>query len=168
VRASVIRTSRLVLTRVGPADAGPMAAVLADERLYEYIGGRPPSVSELRERYRRQAAGSGMPAEIWLNWTVCLRGTRQPVGTVQATVIRKETVWSAWIAWVIGVPWQGCGYASEAAAALVNWLRGQGVAAINAAIHPAHRASQRVARQAGLALTSDEVDGEQVWRLTVR
>jgi RimJ/RimL family protein N-acetyltransferase len=161
-----ITTSRLILTRLTLADAEQMAGVLADQQLYEYIGGGPPDVSDLRDRYQRQAAGSGNPDEIWLNWIVRLRGTRQPVGTVQATLIRKVTVWSAWVAWVIGVPWQGLGYASEAAAALVSWLHGQGVAVVNAAIYPANQASQRVARSAGLALTSDEVDGEQVWRVT--
>jgi RimJ/RimL family protein N-acetyltransferase len=161
-----ITTSHLILTGLTPADAEQMADVLADQQLYEYIGGAPPDVSELRNRYQQQAGGSGNPDEIWLNWIVRLRGTRQPVGTVQATMISKAAVWSAWVAWVIGAPWQGLGYASEAAAALVSWLRGQGVAIVNAAIHPAHQASQRVARAAGLKLTSDEVEGEQVWRVT--
>ncbi|HEY7145694.1 MAG TPA: GNAT family N-acetyltransferase [Streptosporangiaceae bacterium] len=162
---TAISTSRLILTRLRPADAGPMTAVLAAEQLYEYIDGSPPTVSELRRRYQRQVDGSGSPAELWLNWIVRLRATREPVGTVQATVIRKETAWSAWVAWVIGMPWQGRGYASEAAAALVGWLREQGASVINAAIHPSHRASQQVASRAGLTLTAEEVEGEQVWRL---
>lgn len=160
-----ITTSRLILTTLSAADAEQMAGVLGDQQLYEFIGGSPPDVSELRTRYQQQAAGSGNPDEVWLNWIVRLRDTRQPVGTVQATVVRKATVWSAWVAWVIGVPWHGLGYASEAAAALVSWLRGQGVAIVNAAIHPAHQASQRVASATGLTLTSDEVAGEQVWRM---
>ena len=159
-----ITTRRLILTTLSPADAEQMAGVLADRQLYEFIEGEPPAAGELRDRYQRLAAGSGRPDEVWLNWIVRQRQTRQPVGTVQATVIRKETVWSGWVAWVIGVPWQGLGYASEAAAGLVSWLRGQGVTVVNAAIHPAHRASQRVARRAGLELTGEELDGEQVWR----
>lgn len=193
-----ITTSRLVLTRLRPADAEAMVAVLAGERLYEFIGGEPPSLAGLRDRYLRLAAGSARPGEAWLNWIVRERETRQPVGTVQATIQLTEqpqarasgqsatqagapaaataaaeagqawTAWVAWVAWVIGAAWQGRGYASESATALVDWLRGQGVTTINAAIHPAHLASAAVARRAGLVLTSAEVDGEQVWRGTGR
>jgi RimJ/RimL family protein N-acetyltransferase len=35
-------------------------------------------------------------------------------------------------------------------------------------IHPDHRASAIVATRAGLKPTADEVDGEQVWRATLR
>ena len=35
-----------------------MAEVLGDERLHEFIGGHPPTLAELRERYRRLAEGS--------------------------------------------------------------------------------------------------------------
>ena len=184
-----IVTSRLVLSALQPADAAEMTAVLADERLYEFIGGRPPTAAELRERYLRLAAGSGWPDEIWLNWIVRLRAAGEPVGTVQATV--KSAVETAvpgaapgpalagsrsigrWlgpdgVAWVIGASWQGHGYGSEAATALVSWLRGQGTSIINAAIHPANLASAGVARRAGLVPTSAEVDGEQVWSLPGR
>ena len=193
-----IATSRLVLSALRPADAAEMTAVLADEQLYEFIGGRPPTAAELRERYLRLAAGSGRPDEIWLNWIVRQRATRRPVGTVQATVktaieTAVETarpgaaprtgelmtgsaasgalagpIRTAWVAWVIGASWQGRGYGAEAATALLNWLRGQGIAIINAAIHPANLASAGVARRAGLIPTSAELDGEQVWTLPGR
>jgi RimJ/RimL family protein N-acetyltransferase len=187
-----ITTRRLVLTRLAAADAAAMVAVLADEKLYEFIGGQPPGLAELRDRYLRLAAGSARPGEAWLNWIVRERETRQPVGTVQATIqltaqpraracgqpaaragpptaaAEAGQAWTAWVAWVIGAAWQGRGYASESATALVDWLRGQGVTTINAAIHPAHVASAAVARRAGLVLTSAELDGEQVWRRTGR
>src|SRR5258708_29124460 len=53
-----IATRRLLLTPLRPEDAEPMAGVLADERLHEFIGGSPASADELRSRYRRLAAGS--------------------------------------------------------------------------------------------------------------
>ena len=71
---------------------------------------------------------------------------------------------TAEIAWLIGVPWQGLGYASEAAAALVAWLDGLGLATIEANVHPRHQASEKVAARAGLAPTEELVDGERVWR----
>jgi pimeloyl-ACP methyl ester carboxylesterase/RimJ/RimL family protein N-acetyltransferase len=161
-----IATQRLLLTPLRPEDADPMAGVLADERLHEFIGGRPASAAELRSRYRRLAVGSPDPGEAWLNWIVRLSTTGEPVGTVQATVIRCGERWEAVVAWVIGTAWQGRGYASEAARALVGWLSGQGATVITANIHPRHAASARVAERAGLVPTAAEVDGERVWQLS--
>jgi RimJ/RimL family protein N-acetyltransferase len=83
---------------------------------------------------------------------------------MQATVRNAEGGWTAHIAWLIGVPWQNQGLASEAAVALVEWLRARGVEDIRANIHPDHAASEAVAARAGLEPTDDEVDGERVWR----
>lgn len=160
-----IATQWLLLTPLRPEDAEPMAGVLADKRLHEFIGGSPASAADLRARYRRLAVGSPDPGEAWLNWIVRLSATGEPVGTVQATVVRRGERWEAVVAWVIGTAWQGRGYASEAARALVDWLSGQGATVITAHIHPRHTASARVAERAGLVPTAGEVDGERVWRL---
>jgi RimJ/RimL family protein N-acetyltransferase len=161
---AAMTTQRLVLTPLRVEDAGQMAMVLGDVRLHEFIGGTPASPAELTARYSRMVAGSGNPGEIWLNWVACLRESREPVGTVQATLTRQGGRWAAVVAWVVGVPWQGRGYAAEAADALVTWLISQGVAVVTATIRPDHRASAAVATRAGLTPTSDEVDGERVWR----
>jgi RimJ/RimL family protein N-acetyltransferase len=163
--AAVLETPRLRLTSIREADAEEMAVVLGDARLHEYIGGSPLGVPELRAQYRRWAAGSADPGEVWLNWAVRLREAGDAVGTVQATVSRRAGgPPTAEIAWVIGVPWQGRGYAAESAAALVAWLTGAGVVEITASIHPWHRASERVAERAGFTLTSAMAGGERVWR----
>jgi RimJ/RimL family protein N-acetyltransferase len=155
-----ISSARLELTPLRVDDADAMAEVLADEGLYEYTGGEPATVEELRGRYARQVAGSGRPDETWLNWVVRVGG--EPVGYVQATAHPDAGI--AWVAWVIGTPWQGNGYATEAAAAVVGWLRARGLAA-TAAIAPGHLASERVAAAAGLTATDELLDGERVWRL---
>jgi RimJ/RimL family protein N-acetyltransferase len=160
LEAATLRTARLSLTPLRVDDADAMATVLADERLYEFTGGEPPTAAELRGRYARQVAGSGRPDEVWLNWIVRVGG--EPVGYAQASVEPAAGV--AWVAWVIGTPWQGNGYAAEAAAAVVGWLRDRGLAA-TAAIAPGHLASERVAAAAGLSVTDEVVDGERVWRL---
>ena len=154
-----ITTARLVLEPLRADDADELAAVLGDERLHEFIGGRPATPAELRERYDRLVAGSGKRDEIWLNWTVRRRVDRAAVGTVQATV-RAQT---ALVAWVIGVDWQGRGFASEAARALVDRLRAHGAEAVVAHIHPQHGASEAVAARAGFRPTDAEVEGERVW-----
>ena len=87
---------------------------------------------------------------------------------MQATITTREGRSTAQVAWVIGVEWQNQGFGSEAARALVEWLRQQGAHEIVAHIHPDHRASAVVATRAGLRPIGEEVDGEQVWRAPER
>jgi RimJ/RimL family protein N-acetyltransferase len=145
-------------------DADEMAAVLGDERLHEFTGGRPLTVAELRDRYARLAVGASKPGEVWLNWIVRRRSDAQPIGTMQATLTMRDGEATANIAWVIGVDWQNQGFASEAARALVGWLRQHGANNVVAHIHPDHQASAGVALRAGLRPTDEEADGERVWR----
>jgi RimJ/RimL family protein N-acetyltransferase len=161
---ATIGTGRLLLTPLDPGDADELVAVLADPELHRFVGGRPATLQELRTRYTALQDGSGRPEEVWRNWVVRRRADARPVGTVQATIGRRPGGWTAEIAWVVGVPWQGRGYASEAARALVGWLGRQDVHEIAAHIHPDHLASAKVASRAGLRPTRDEVDGERVWR----
>jgi RimJ/RimL family protein N-acetyltransferase len=163
--AETLTGERLTLTPLVPGDAGEMAEVLADESLYEFTSGAPMDVAQLRARYERMAAGSGMGDERWLNWVVRRPSDDRPVGTVQATVIDREGARTAWVAWVTGVPWQGQGFATEAARLVVAWLGEHGVTEVLAAVRPGHLASERVATVAGLAPTDRMVDGERVWQL---
>jgi RimJ/RimL family protein N-acetyltransferase len=162
-------TERLVLTPLAVEDADELVGVLADPALHRFIGGRPDTLEELRARYAAMTAGPGRPDERWRNWVVRRREDDQAVGTVQATLTREGGGrWTAAIAWVVGLPFQGRGYATEAARALVGWLRDQGVDEVVAHVHPDHLASARVAAGAGLEPTADLVDGERVWRLQAR
>jgi RimJ/RimL family protein N-acetyltransferase len=161
---ATIPTARLVLTPLRADDADAMVEVLGDERLHEFIGGAPLGLADLRRRYEQLAAGSGDPDELWLNWIVRTRADRAAAGTVQATVTRDGAAWAAEVAWVIGVPWQGRGYAVESARALVGWLWAQGAFVVSANVHPDHVASAAVAARAGLGVTGEVVDGERVWR----
>lgn len=160
-----IATERLLLSPLRAEDASELADVLADERLHEFIGGRPDTLEELQARYARLVRGSPNPGEVWLNWVTRRRSDSQAIGTMQATLTSRNGRWTAHVAWVVGVPWQGQGFAAEAARALVEWLSREGAHEIVAHIHPRHRASAVVAAQAGLAPTAGEVDGEQVWRV---
>ena len=157
-----ISTARLELTPLHVGHADEMAVVLSDPALYAIIGGAPPTVDQLRGRYEQLVAGrSPDDRQQWLNWTVRLRQEVPTiaVGTVQATIAPD----GAEIAWIIGTPWQGRGYASEAATALTRWLHDGGVDRVTAHIHPRHPASQAVARRAGLTPTGVFDDGEELW-----
>jgi RimJ/RimL family protein N-acetyltransferase len=159
---TAIVTERLELRPLDPVDADEMVVVLGDEALYTVIGGRPPSLAELRERYKRQAIGhSPDGSETWHNWILRQRDDDAAVGFVQATVVDGR----ADVAWVISVPWQGRDYATEAARSLVDWLATSGTRTITAHIAPGHRSSEIVAERIGLAVTDQVEDGERVWRL---
>jgi hypothetical protein len=54
--ADVIETARLSLEPLRADHAAEMAPLLDDDVLHRYIGGRPATRSELRDRYRRQSA----------------------------------------------------------------------------------------------------------------
>jgi RimJ/RimL family protein N-acetyltransferase len=164
---STIVTRRLTLTPLAVEDADAMVDVLGDRRMHEFTGGRPLTLDELRLRYQRLVAGHSTDnTELWFNWIMRMTVGGEAVGAMQATVTADGT--SADVAWEVGVPWQGRGIASEAAANVVGWLIDQDVALVRALIHPNHAASARVAAHAGLEPTSELVDGEVVWRQVTR
>lgn len=150
---------RLELVPLEVGHAEEMAQVLDDPALHRFIGGAPESLEELRARYVRWEGGAPEPGTSWCNWVVRAQEDGRLVGTVQATVVGD----GAEVAWVVGTAWQGRGYASEAARALVGWLRERGVRTVVAHVHPEHAASAAVARAAGLVPTGETRDGEVRW-----
>jgi RimJ/RimL family protein N-acetyltransferase len=166
IAAQPVSACRLTLVPLSAGHADEMAAVLADPDLYTFIGGSPPTRQELRARYERWSAGSPDPDVSWCNWVIQLRSPRCLAGTVQAT-IRTDDEPVAEVAWVVGTRWQRRGIATEAAQALIAWLRQQPVQTVVAHINPRHQASAAVAAAAGLSPTGQLHDGEMRWRLTL-
>lgn len=153
-----ISTPRLKLDPLVVADAVEMVGVLSDPALYTFTGGEQPTLDQLDERYLYQSAGSANEAETWHNWILRLDDTA--IGYVQATVTGD----CADLAWVVGVPWQGSGYATEASTAIRDWLAERGTVRFSAHIHPEHTASQVVASRLGLTPTGGfDDDGEMIW-----
>ncbi|HUO45306.1 MAG TPA: GNAT family N-acetyltransferase [Acidimicrobiia bacterium] len=156
-----LATDRLALTPLQPTDAEDMVRVLADIELYRFTGGKPPSIDDLKVRYKGQVAGPSNSNEVWHNWIIRLIETGEAVGFVQATVSGS----SAEVAWVVGVDWQGKRIATEAAHAMCEWLDSQGIENLTAHIHPQHQASTKVADAIGLRPTNElDDEGEVVWR----
>ena len=158
------RTERLDLEPLTADHAAELAPVLDDDALHEFTGGAPLDAAALTERYARLAARRSPDGrQLWGNWVMRVRGTGMAVGTMQVTLpAGGPAAGPAEVAWVVGVRAQGRGYAREAASGLVALLREAGWT-VAANIHPAHLASQRVARAAGLSPTGDVHDGEIRW-----
>lgn len=163
--APPLTSARLLLEPLTVEHAGEMVGVLAPLSLYEYIGGRPPTTEQLTRRYGRQAAGrSPDGAQGWLNWVIRRRDTNAAIGYTQATLEQLGPVVAADIAWVVTPSQQGSGFATEAATAMCEWLRQQGVAQLIAYINPENLASATVAHKLGMRATDTVVDGETRWR----
>jgi RimJ/RimL family protein N-acetyltransferase len=158
-----LQTNRLLLSPMLAADAEQLFDLLKEPSLYTFTRAGPPSsLQSLRQRIRfweQRRSPDGQ--EVWLNWTVRLRADQTVVGYVQASI--KAT--HAELAWIVGLPFQGHGYASEAMVAVVSWLNHfLKIGEVRANIHPSHSASQRVATRIGLQLNGQLTpEGEQVW-----
>ncbi|WP_241992914.1 GNAT family N-acetyltransferase [Cryobacterium frigoriphilum] len=161
--AEPIESERLRLKPLTVWHAARMVGVLADPSIYRFMGGEPPTALTLSMRYRAQVVGhSADGCTGWLNWIITLTETAAPIGFVQATLIDRSQL-AADLAWVISPHHQGRGHATEAAAAMVAWLRDHGVSRFAANIHPQHEASAAVARTLGLHATAAVVHGEVRW-----
>jgi RimJ/RimL family protein N-acetyltransferase len=157
-----ISTSRLELVPLTGCDAEDLFPVLDDASLGRFTGEAPPAdLDALRARFVGwEARRSPEGGELWLNWTLRRRDDRQAIGCVQATVGDRDAV----IAWTVGTSMQRQGFATEAAGALLTWLRGAiGVTQVVASIHPDNIASQIVAERIGLRPTNRRHDGEVAW-----
>ena len=148
-------------------DTDALFELLKDPEIHAFTGSRPPgSAYEVRATIRRrESRRSPNGDELWLNWTLRLIANQSVVGYVQAGVKAGQ----ADLAWVVGVPFQRRGYASEASRRVLQWLRDDlGVHEVRASIHPDHVASHRVARSIGLLRSGKPTDeGEEVWRASL-
>ena len=163
-----LRTARLVLMPVAAADAEEMAANFADERLYQFTGGEPGTVESLRHTRNQLAESRAAGTAAQLNWVIRRLVDGVAIGMLQAVLSRGDQ--AAEVAWLVGVPWQDQGFASQAAIAVVAWSEARGVEQVTAWIRPDHHASESVAIRAGLLVrdktrTTPKHDHiERLWR----
>jgi len=156
-----LETERLSLEPLRVAHAQEMAPLLADERLHVFTGGQPPTLRQLRDSYRRRVKEPG-----WCNWVVRDRDSGRVIGGMQAEIAERDGEPVAELAWILGSADQGHGYAREAAAAVVAWLREQGVRSFIADIHERNEPSMRLARALGFVQSAEAADhaGDVRWR----
>ncbi len=117
----VIETERLILEPITPDHAEEMFFLLQDSRLYKFIPQDPPSLELLKKRYQVwQGRKSPDETEVWLNWAAKNRATSKYIGHFQSGWDAKG---GFSIAYTVGVDFQNQGYAREAVASVVAFLK---------------------------------------------
>jgi RimJ/RimL family protein N-acetyltransferase len=116
-----LRTPRLDLTPLEPADAAPLFEVLAEPELYRHLPHSPPAdVGALHKRFSSLATRRSPDGrEQWLNWAVRERSSGEAVGLVEVSVDGEV----ARLAYFVARPHWRRGIAREACAAVLDHLR---------------------------------------------
>ena len=145
---AILETERLLLRELASTDLDFVAATMGNGEVTRYYG-----------RHFNRA-----DAEIWLNqqleryridghglWLVLDRRMGSPIGQVGLMLQEIEGLELPEIGWLLDRPFWGCGYATEAAAAVrdaafTRWRYG----AVISLIRPENTRSQRVAQRIGM------------------
>jgi ribosomal-protein-alanine N-acetyltransferase len=144
----VCETQRLVLREFTLDDLVPLVAMHSDPEVCRFIGGvRSPEQSrqnlvQWMAAYRRDGVSK---------WAVVLRETGELVGRCGLTPehIEDTTEWE--LGWTFARPFWGKGYATEAAAAAMDyWFRELRKPHVISLIRPGNVASTRVAQRLGM------------------
>ncbi|HEX8387973.1 MAG TPA: GNAT family N-acetyltransferase [Sphingomonas sp.] len=148
-----ISTPRLTLTPHAASDFDEVAALYGDEGVMARIG-VPPSTRE--ESWHRLLRYVGHWSTMGFgHWVVRETTTGRYLGDVGLMESRRATLPSfegtPEAAWAFATAAQGRGFAREAAAAMLAWADGQGIARTVAIIGPANDASVRLAGRLGYA-----------------
>jgi ribosomal-protein-alanine N-acetyltransferase len=160
-----IRTTRLALRPFGLDDLDALAEVLADPEVMRYVGkgearGRTRDESErtlrtILEEYERW--GHGLLAA-----TTPEENGGRPIGWCGLIRWNLDGVEEVEVAYLLGRPYWGKGYATEAATAVRDdGLHARGRRRLVSLIYPENRASVRVAEKLGMAYERDAQFFEQ-------
>jgi [ribosomal protein S5]-alanine N-acetyltransferase len=158
-----IFTQRLELRRTQVEDAEAMFEALRHADMYPYIPrNAPKSIEDVAARFARVMQETAPDrTEQWLNWTVWLRDTGAPLGTIEATVGLDRGVS---IGYLFDPRVWRRGYAREAVSAMVEALRANGATRFEAVIDVRNTASKALVRALGFEHT-DTNGLDETWRL---
>ena len=156
----VLDTRRLLLEPLTTAHAAVLHEPLLDGRLYSFIPQDPPvSRQALEDRYRKLSTRrSPDGSEAWLNWAVRERETGRYAGTLEASV---EADGTAFIAYMVFVPYQRRGFAAESCGRLIaHLIEDYGVLVVVAEIDTRNLASIALVESLGFVRVSFQKDAD--------
>ena len=157
-----LETRRLVLRRFNEGDIPALYAIFSDPEVTKFVPCHVETMDEARDLYLKDyAAVYSKPAGC--AYAVCLKGTGEVIGYVHMKMEPpydfgygyKKEVW-------------GQGYASEAARAVIGWLKEAGLPYVTATHDVENPGSGRVMRAAGMTYRYTyhehwETNGQWVW-----
>ena len=151
VTGPTLATQRLTLRPHTPADLEEVAAMWADPRVTEHIGGRPLTREECWRNIQRYVGHWALLGYGYL--AVRETATGVFLGEVGLMDSRRDTQPSfegtPEAGWAFAPAAGGRGYAREAVSALLAWADGQGIARTVCIIDHANTRSVRLAEAAG-------------------
>ena len=142
---NVISTERLTIEPLALRHAQQLFDALNDELVGRFLDGPDVTTVEALEQKIIRVTSEAPPerSEVWRNFAVLLDG--RVIGRLEATLHRSV----AEVAYVFGPAWWGHGYATEATAWLLHYLREAGMSEAWATIAPANTASDRLLARLG-------------------
>lgn len=148
-RLTVLETERLVLRRQTPDDAEAMRRLWAerDPRVPAHrrlTSDGHPTVDEIAERIREDDAG-GAPGLL----SILRRDRGEMIGYCGLVARGDRTADEPELAFELEQASHGCGYATEAARAVVEWADASGLVQLHAEVWDWNTASRRVLAKLG-------------------
>jgi RimJ/RimL family protein N-acetyltransferase len=156
-----IETKRLTLRALREADATALFEISQDPDVVRFVGDR--HVPTLQEAWRMVAGWIGHWAlRGYGQWAIEERASGRFIG--RAGIINPADWPGPEVGYLLGRPWWGRGYATEAARAAMDWgFREIGFSDLLSLIDPENHASIAVATRLGEALRGEtEVMGHHV------
>lgn len=162
---SVLQTSRLVLRPLRASDHDAWVELVRSSRsnLDAFAPLHEPGESDsaLFERQLALTQAGEASGKAWRRIAVLADG--RILGGFNINSIRRGLYSDGDVNWWLGEVHQGCGFASEAVGALVDYAFldmpwGIGLHRLNASIKPGHERSIRLARRIGFELSGERLD----------
>ena len=143
----IVSTERLTIEWLAPRHAPQLFDALNDELVGRFLDGPDVTTLEALEQKIIRVTSEAPPErnEEWRNFAVLLNG--RVIGRLEATLHHSV----AEVAYVFGPAWWGHGYATEATAWLLRYIREAGMSEAWATIAPANTASDRLLARLGFA-----------------
>ncbi|HZV80433.1 MAG TPA: GNAT family N-acetyltransferase [Candidatus Binatus sp.] len=119
-RPPALHSSRLTLEPINQAHASALLEHLQDARLFRYTPHwLPTTLDELRERFAIFETGRSFKGSKQFNWAARREDDHAYVGMAQVTFLEEGPM----LGYLVFVPFWKMGFAKEAAAAVVGYLK---------------------------------------------
>jgi ribosomal-protein-alanine N-acetyltransferase len=164
--APILRTPRLLLRPLTPADAPAVFAYAGEPGFFRFIDDVP---AEVRDAYRPHHAEAhlrellDLAARGFPNWGIVPLGTDRPVGAIRLKPAAENG--APELGYGLASAWRGKGLAGEAAAAVVAWALPR-TPLLVARADPRNLVSHAVLRRAGFRPAGADSRGRLLFNLT--